>query len=63
MSQIWANSPLGLFQARAFQTAAVAGLACAFLLGAVPVMMDTFSTVLHRYARRRLGRHSRPSNR
>jgi quercetin dioxygenase-like cupin family protein len=47
MSQTCADSPLGLFQARALQTAAVAGLACAFLLGkALPAMMDTFSTVV-----------------
>jgi quercetin dioxygenase-like cupin family protein len=47
MSQTSTNSPLGLFQARALQTAVAAGLACAFLLGkAAPAMMDTFSAVV-----------------
>jgi quercetin dioxygenase-like cupin family protein len=47
MSEIWARPPLGPFNARPLHAAVMAGLACAFLLGkALPVMMDTFSTVL-----------------
>jgi quercetin dioxygenase-like cupin family protein len=47
MSQTSTNSPLGLIQSRALQTAVIAGLACAFLLAkALPAMMDTVSAVV-----------------